>query len=146
MRWKNAWGRITHYTVSGTSQTYLVNLTLPNYGSTQPNIPRTEGDPPKMSHPLTMGNAQWSPDRHQPLAAFCTCPAFAYTIMLAPHGSRSTPLMVNTLTLQFCLALTILVCNKCKHILAARIAERMERVSEQTASDDADFEQLACYI
>jgi len=74
-----------------------------------------------------VGDAQWSPDRHQPLAAFCTCPAFAYTIMLAPHGSRSTPLM-------------------CKHILAARIAERMERISEQTASDDANFEQLACCI
>ena len=94
-RWKNAWGRTTHHTVTGSSQTYLINLTLPSYDNTGPDtLPREGSGSPKASQPLTVGGTEWYPDRHQPLSAFCTCAAFAYTIMLAPGGPRSTPIMV----------------------------------------------------
>lgn len=97
-RWKNAWDRITHHTVSGSSQTYLINLALPNYDNARSdNVPLRVHDFPNLLHPLAADGAEQRVNRYQPLATFCTCPAFTYTILLCPHGPRSTPLMVNFL-------------------------------------------------
>lgn len=95
-RWTSPWGRILNYTVVGSTHNYVVNLSLPKHK--QSDAVQDAKDSKHDLFPASSGsggNTSWRP-RHQlgPPPSFCSCPAFAYTILLASPDSESSPLMV----------------------------------------------------
>ncbi|KAF9510044.1 hypothetical protein BS47DRAFT_106127 [Hydnum rufescens UP504] len=109
--WRTPWGR-EEYTVKGASDTYNVILNIPR--------PRSYAG----LHPSTGSMASGVPSP----PAFCTCPAFTYTVLLpgsshvsfpgATGTGNSTPHMM------------------CKHILAVRIAQRLDKCVEKSLEGD----------
>ncbi|EIW82673.1 hypothetical protein CONPUDRAFT_151735 [Coniophora puteana RWD-64-598 SS2] len=88
------WSR-AHYQVNGTSATYAVFLSLPNHHST-----------------YVRASANVLPTVSPSPSHYCTCPAFAFMVLMAESHVM------------------------CKHVLAALLAERLGHLAERPINGD----------